>query len=120
MAEENGPLRLDARRIRVAEDEPRTLLDKRMGLTPGRVVTEVRYRPRMNDAERQRLYYTDQDYIMFEHEEMCERAGREMRRIEMRRIESRIRAQRISGGGTGSGPRRGSAARSGDSRMSGR
>ena len=41
---------------------------------------------------------------MFEHEEMCERAGREMRRIEMRRIESRIRAQRISGGGTGVWP----------------
>ena len=75
-----------------------------MGLTPGRVVTEVRYRPRMNDAERQRLYYTDQDYIMFEHEEMCERAGREMRRIEMRRTESRIRAQRISGSGTGVWP----------------
>ena len=56
--------------------------DEELGLTPRHVVTEIHYRPRTSEEEKDELYYNSQDFRIFEQEDMFEKIEKEIQDIE--------------------------------------
>lgn len=59
-----------------------SFIDEELGLTPRHIVTQIHYRPRTTDEEKDKLYYNRQAFDTFEQEDLYEKIENEIQEIE--------------------------------------